>query len=228
MRNGRWYLWMARLQTADAQRCSADGRDVSFRSSAALPTGAGEPRDLTRPGFNYSPRAPKIGSFQWAAWLPDSRRVIFNATQNGGPLRLFVQDIAGGDPQAIGLEGLVGQTVSPDGRSLVALRPGGETAIYPLAGGDSTPCRGLEKDERPIRWIPDGRSLICRRDHGLVGDLSAIEISTGRRTPMWQLAASDPAGATGPIAVTVTPDGKSYAYSFYRNIGDLYLVEGLK
>jgi hypothetical protein len=193
-----------------------------------LPTGAGEPRELTRPGFDYSPRAPGVGTFQWGVWLPDSRHVIFNAKQNGGPLRLFVQDIVGGDPRQVGPEGAVGRAVSPDGLRVAGLSPGGEPVIYQLDGGDPVPCKGLQKGEWPIQWSPDGRSLICRLDQRLVSNLSSIEISTGRRTPMWQLAPADLAGATAPIAVTVTPDGKSYAYSFYRNFGDLYLVEGLK
>ncbi len=28
--------------------------------------------------------------------------------------------------------------------------------------------------------------------------------------------------------IALTPDGKSYAYAYYRNLSDLYVVEGLK
>ena len=38
----------------------------------------------------------------------------------------------------------------------------------------------------------------------------------------------DPAGVGGIGGVLVTPDGKSYAYSFSSSIGSLYLAEGLR
>jgi len=45
---------------------------------------------------------------------------------------------------------------------------------------------------------------------------------------LWRLAAADAAGAETVNTIAVTPDGRSYAYSFFRNLSDLYLVEGLK
>ena len=44
-----------------------------------LPVGAGESRELPNPGFRY----------EQAEWLPDGQRVLFTATQNGGPPRTF-------------------------------------------------------------------------------------------------------------------------------------------
>jgi hypothetical protein len=90
------------------------------------------------------------------------------------------------------------------------------------------PCKGLETAESPIAWTLDGRSLICWRNAGLAGDVFIIEIATGRRTPLWRLATDDRAGATPLTAIVVTPDGKSYAFSYWRNISDLYLIDGLK
>ena len=37
-----------------------------------------------------------------------------------------------------------------------------------------------------------------------------------------------PSGQGGQYSVLVTPDGASYAYSYLRGKGDLYLVTGLK
>jgi eukaryotic-like serine/threonine-protein kinase len=194
----------------------------SGKRLVALPTGAGEPRDLTRTGFDYSRYFLRSG-----AWFPDSRRVIFSAWQNG-VLRTFVQDIDGGEPRAVGPPGVGGAAASPDGRHIFAGRFDGPASIYDLDGGDPTPIKGLETGDYPIRWSQDGRSLICRRQQGLVTEVSAIEIATGRRVPLWHLAAIDPAGADTINSLAVTPDGKSYAYSYYRNISDLYVVDGLK
>ncbi len=38
----------------------------------------------------------------------------------------------------------------------------------------------------------------------------------------------DPAGIFSVQTLCITPDGKSYAYSFWSGYSDLYLVEGLK
>jgi Tol biopolymer transport system component len=216
-----------RLGEGQALALSPDGKWALTLSSfgtrlVALPTGAGEPRDLTRTGFDYSRYFPRSG-----AWFPDSRRVMFSAWQNG-VLRTFVQDIAGGEPRALGPPSVAGAFASPDGRHICAGPLGGPASIYGLDAGDPTPIKGLETGDYPIRWSQDGRSLICRRQQGLVTEVSAIEIATGRRVPLWHLAAVDPAGADTINLLAVTPDGKSYAYSYFRNISDLYVVDGLK
>jgi hypothetical protein len=58
--------------------------------------------------------------------------------------------------------------------------------------------------------------------------IDRIEIATGRRQPWKDLMPSDLAGVAGIRSVVVTPDGKSYAYSFGSAIGSLYLAEGLR
>ncbi len=216
-----------RLGEGSALSLSPDGKwaltlSPSGKQLVALPTGAGEPRDLTRAGFDYSHHFRRSG-----AWFPDSSRVIFSAWQNGVS-RTFVQDIDGGEPRAVGPPGVGGASVSPDGRHICAGPFGGPASIYDLDGADPTPIKGLETGDSPIRWSQDGRSLICRRQQGLVTEVSAIEIATGRRVPLWHLAAIDPAGADAINSLAVTPDGKSYAYSYYRTISDLYVVDGLK
>jgi hypothetical protein len=67
----------------------------------------------------------------------------------------------------------------------------------------------------------------------LAAEIHELELATGRRKQLWKLAAQDPAGAFRPgigpgIGMPLTPDGKSYAYSYARILSDLYLVNGLK
>jgi hypothetical protein len=51
-----------------------------------------------------------------------------------------------------------------------------------------------------------------------------FDIATGKRTLWKELVPPDPAGilAIGPILIT--PDGKSYVYSYRRTLEDLYLA----
>jgi hypothetical protein len=62
----------------------------------------------------------------------------------------------------------------------------------------------------------------------LPGKIYRLEIKTGRRELWKELAPPDPdwfgAIATGHM----TPDGRSYVYSYNNVISTLYLVDGLK
>lgn len=58
--------------------------------------------------------------------------------------------------------------------------------------------------------------------------IDRVDVATGRRQPWKVLRPQDPAGVFGITNVAVTPDGRSYAYTFASSIGALYLAEGLK
>ena len=59
-----------------------------------------------------------------------------------------------------------------------------------------------------------------------------MDLTTGRRSLWKELASSDPAGfvdyGTGASGVLMTPDGLSFAYTYWSSLPELYLVEGLK
>jgi len=42
------------------------------------------------------------------------------------------------------------------------------------------------------------------------------------------VSVSDPAGVTAVVNMRNTPDGKAYAYSYNRELSDLYLVAGVR
>jgi hypothetical protein len=55
-----------------------------------------------------------------------------------------------------------------------------------------------------------------------------LDPTTGHRELWKKLVPPDPAGILSVQTLRMTPDGKSYAYSFWSDYSDLYLVEGLK
>jgi len=55
-----------------------------------------------------------------------------------------------------------------------------------------------------------------------------LDVGTGKRELITTLAPGDSAGVTSIYNVRMTADGKSYGYSFARNLSDLFLVEGVK
>jgi eukaryotic-like serine/threonine-protein kinase len=220
-----------RLGEGEALALAPDGRwALAWRTSSSqlmlLPTGVGEAKTLSVPGLTSVP---------WGTWFPDSRRVLFAAEANGR-FRIYLQELDGGEARPIGPPEITPRPpseipeastgVSPDGRMLVAEGQSGVVLIA-VESGQLRPCPGSEPGDRPVRWSADGLSLFVRRYKDLVAQIYRLELSTGRRTLLWELAQRDPAGADYPN-VRVTPDGKSYAYSFIRNLADLYLVDGLK
>ena len=54
-----------------------------------------------------------------------------------------------------------------------------------------------------------------------------IDLQTGKRELINTITVSDPAGVTSIQAVRITPDGKSYVYSYSREQSDLFVVEGV-
>jgi Tol biopolymer transport system component len=208
-----------RLGDGMAQGLSPDGKwALAILTSPSrlvlLPTGPGQTKDLTRPGLTYLV----------AGWSPDSRRVLFVAEAQGAR-RTYEQTVDGGEPRAVGPEGVA--LLTPDGRSLVAVRDG-KAFLHPAEGGEPRPIPGFEPGDWPVGWSRDGRSLFLQRFQDLAIQIHRLDTLTGRRELLFGLVPSDPAGIAPFLGVAVSADGKSYAYSFIRNLSELYLIEGLK
>ncbi len=185
-----------------------------------LPTGAGEPRQLTHDSINHS----------GAGWFPDGKRMIFLGGEAGHGPRLYVQDLDGGSPRAITPEGFIStiHAVSPDGKLVYARNiSNGQWVSFSVDGGKPQPIPGTDKKDSIIQWTPDGKWLYVA-EYGNPAKIFRLDIATGKREPWKELVPSDPAGVGGIGPIHVTPDGKSYVYSLYRDLTDLYLVQGLK
>lgn len=55
-----------------------------------------------------------------------------------------------------------------------------------------------------------------------------LEVSSGRRRLRKEVVLPDATGLQGNVAVVMTPDARSYAYSFFGGSSVLYLAEGLR
>ncbi len=185
-----------------------------------LPTSVGEPRALSREGtdpFN-------------ADFLPDGKSIVFTASEAGRGTRLYVRDLAGGKSRALTPEGysMFRGAITPDGKAVAVSGPDRRLYLYPLAGGEPTALPGLTMAYRPIRFTADGRTLYCQEEATIPSRIFRYDVASGRLDPWKEVAASDTAGLSSISRVVVTPDGKTYAYSYLRILSYLQLVEGLK
>jgi len=234
---GRWSVYLRRMDGSPAVRLgdgqafalSPDGtRALALRRTTPpelvlWTIGAGEPVVLKNANFT---------DYYWADWLPDGKRIFFNAVEAGHGARCYVQELDGGRPRPVTPEGttlILGQrAISPGGESAAVIGPDGKASLYPLSGGEPRPIPGLEPGDVPIRWSADERSLFVFRKTDLTPGVYLVELSTGGNRLWKDIVPPDPAGIVNIWGVHVGPDDRSYYYCYMRNLSDLYLVEGLR
>jgi Tol biopolymer transport system component len=216
-----------RLGDGMALSLSPDGKWVLTTQRVApeqlilLPTGAGEPRVL--------PRGPLETFHIMAGWFPDAQKVAFVANEKGRAARIYVQDVNGGLPRPFLPEGFrlpLGRPVSPDGKNIVVIDSAERPWLYPVDGGAGQPIPGLGAGDNPSGWSADGRFLYVYNRHG-IPTVYRLEVSSGRKELWKQIRPADTAGFVPFFYVQVTPDGKSYAYTYSRILANLFLADGL-
>jgi eukaryotic-like serine/threonine-protein kinase len=183
-----------------------------------LPTGVGEPRQLTD---------NKVDHFN-CAWMPDSKSIIYGSAESGHAPRNYLLDLQGGAPRALTPENTFGSLISPDGKFLLAMDGKRERWLYPIAGGDPQKFSVVPNaNERTMGFSPDGKSVFLRTATVPV-QITRVDIATGKRELWKEIVPADPAGAQSIPSIRFSADGKSYAYSIGRILSDLYVVDGLK
>ena len=105
--------------------------------------------------------------------------------------------------------------------------------MYPLEGGeDPQALAGYMDGDTLLQWTGDGKSLFVREADNLVLRIHRLDLSTGVREFWRELVPPDPTVLTDigsdPGQVRITPDGRSYAYTYWTFEGELYLAQGLK
>jgi Tol biopolymer transport system component len=213
-----------RLGDGEGLAISPDGKWVLGRQSKSeglvlLPTGAGPSRTLDVGGLK---------DFQWGAWLPDGKSIVFSAAAGAEPTRIYVQAVADGKPHAISPPGVrflaYTNPVSPDGKHFVGAA-GGKRGIYPIDGtGEARVIAELSPEDVPIQWSSDSLSIYVMRRGEQPTRISLLDLTTGQR----QLWKELPLDVDQGIRVRLTPDGKSYVRGGVSVLSELYLVEGLR
>jgi serine/threonine protein kinase/Tol biopolymer transport system component len=190
----------------------------------------------TRSGSSSVVDLSGIESNQIARFLPDGKRIVFQGAPEGKQIRLYTLDVERRDaPKPVTVEGTLvwqgGDFISPDGRRvfvLMDLGANGVDEIVSLDDGTQTPIAGKEARDIPIRWTADGRGIYIFKREGLPARVFRLDPWTGKKELVKEFMPADPGGITGISTVTMTPDAKTFAFSYRRRISELFLVEGLE
>lgn len=165
-------------------------------------------------------------------WVPDQKAVYY-AGDDGHGWRMYIQDFAGGAPRAVTplislkRNHFEAHLVSPGGKLIFARDLNGQGKLYPIGGGEPRAVPGWLQEDIWVTWSADERSAYVYHDEKTSAPLYRLDLETGKRQLIATLAPSDSAGVTAVVNVRMTADGKFYAYSFLRELSDLFLVEGV-
>jgi len=188
-----------------------------------VPTGTGDVRKVDSDG---------IGG--WAGFMPGGK-TIYSLRQDGHAWKIALQDLPSGSPRFVtppispsGGGHIENHIVSPDGKWLFAHDLSGQCTLYPVSGGTARAIPGCKGDDIWIRWSADGRLGYVYDDEKTSAPVFRIDVASGRRDRVWTLTPGDPAGITSIYRVRMSADGKSYAYSYLRELSDIFLVEGVQ
>jgi hypothetical protein len=213
-----------RLGDGDPSGISPDGRWVLafFPSTPGkmvlYPVGPGDTRTFTLGTIR------NVGIF--CTWTHDSAKLAFTGSEAGHPSRGYLLDITNGQWRPITPEGVSGVTISPDGRYVIGKSGTGGIDLYPLAGGEPQPVKGVAANESVVQW--DGNSThVYVWDGRFPAHIFLVNPWTGERKSWLETMPPDPSGVLyGNFHIT--PDGRTYAYRFRRVLSTLFLADGLR
>ena len=208
---------------------SADGKHALSMSAkeptrlSLLSVGAGEPRAITGPpGIENALFTPDGASVLLQVREADKRSVHRIDTRSAQSQRLFEVD----GPVITSRRGAP-WAISPDGSRLAIQDLDGSVREWPVGGGAPTPLLQIAAHEKLLRWDTSGSLLVGALDRR-TGYVDRIKVSGGARTRLHQIEMLDEAGVLFDPFLTVSRDGRAYAYSSSRFLNSLYLVSGLR
>ena len=181
-----------------------------------LPTGVGETKNVSIPGFDYD----------IAFWMMDGKRLIVQGREPGKRTRVYIQDVSGGPLQPVGPEGL-DMGSFPDLNGVVA-RTGDTETLYPFDGSAPQTRKAVLPPLILPQSLQSGRYVIGALENSVPLKLYRFDTVTGEKQPWKEFVPTDRAGVFFITPYDITPDGRYYAYSYVRDLSDLYLVDGLK
>jgi DNA-binding winged helix-turn-helix (wHTH) protein len=218
-----------RLGTGRGMALSRDGRSVlsvPIRDRSRIdivPTGAGETRTIRNQG---------LVEYGWAGFVPpDGKAIYFTARDKTDQHRTYLQDLAGGAPRPLPFMLGASNTWSPDGQAAVFACKADRTeglCLHSVDGGEPRPLTGVSKSAWAVGFDDTGRLYLAERvekgEKAPFTRITRMDLKTGRSEPWRDLAPPDRAGVKGLYKILVARNGLSYAYSYARNLADLYVV----
>lgn len=153
---------------------------------------------------------------------------------------MFIQARDGTPPRpltppgmGIGVINVVGsgaiKPISPDGKSVLVFDREQRPWLYSLDGsGAKRPAPGVLPGDQPAGWSRDGRHMYVYPVLQLPVKVYDVDLVTGERRMLREFTVPDPEGVFRINPVLLMPDGRSFAYGYYRAVSTLYTATGFQ
>ena len=190
-----------------------------------VPTGAGRPVVVPLPA--------RFEGMDYCQFAPDGHTLLFAANEKGHPYHWYLVDRAGGEPRKVGPDGygvVMGglSPMAPDGARMI-LYNFKHFYLQSFAGGEPQLIQGINPNEAVVRWTRDGKGVYLRtRGNGLSMTITLLNLATGARKPVLAFTLPDPAGFQFFRSVHMTPDARTFAFTYSRKLSELYVVDGVR
>jgi hypothetical protein len=162
-----------------------------------------------------------------AEFCGSTERFLVHMQNDDGDLRSHVLD-----PQLGRLFPVPGQRyitlIAPNG--IWGVVPGGsELRLASLETGEIRSICRLRNGWSPVRWTFTGNEIFVFEpgEDYATGNVVRINIHTGEQNPWFTLHPIDIVGVYLLGWLDITPDGRSYAYTYQQDLSDLYILDGL-
>ncbi len=185
-----------------------------------LPTGVGESRPI--PCENLL--------LHHAVWLPDQVHLAATGHEPGRGIRIYRVNIETGAAEPFTPEGMdyLELRLLPNGAEVSGLNADHDHWVYPIDGSPPRPLAMLDRTDRIVRWLPDGRSLLVYRLNEMPAKIHRVDVETGERVLWREIAPPDPTGIFRIGRVRTNADGSAHGYVYYMHLVDLHVLSGLK
>jgi predicted Ser/Thr protein kinase len=182
-----------------------------------VPTGAGTEKelvtDMTAPGV--------IG------WLSNETCVLAGPGVSDHLPRVQVWNLTERKGRLLFKGNFDGIGCDRDGHVCIVQPEGSSWKVFPIDGSSSLDLRGLEKDERPLAFSKDYKTLYVGNPN-LEKDATVwlLDWTTGKRQ-IWKEFTAPPGRELNMGQLRIAPDGRSYFYPYEEYRSELYTADGI-
>jgi Tol biopolymer transport system component len=185
----------------------------------AYPLGVGDPIRLGR--------GPIDQYLLPAFWCPDGKSIVFMANEPSRPGRAYRQEFPGGPPKPFLSSDVTPSAMSPDMQTVVGTDRARAWHLYPVSGAPPRAAPGLTADDRVVSWTEAG-SLLVQRGNDVPAKLERVDVVTGARSMVREMAPSNTAGLNRVLIYSYHPATGAYAYDYQQRLSTLFVVKGAK
>jgi len=185
----------------------------------AYPIGPGRERLVPRGALDV---------YSGADWFPDGQRVLVCGAPKGQPNRCYVQSFDSTEAVPITPEGTSNGVVSADGRQVAVRDSSRRVLVVAVDGGEARAVPSITASDIVVQWAPDGNALRVFQRGRIPVVVERVDIDSGSRRPILTIDPVDRNGLLGVRSMSLSADGRSYAYFCWRTRTRLFTASGLR